>query len=95
VTDEPLEPAEPQPPEASAPTAPQPVEPEEPAPDARESTPDVPERRHGSVVLGLVFVVLGALFLLDEIWPDFLAWKYIWPIALIAVGVAILLRGRR
>ena len=38
---------------------------------------------------------LGAFFLVDEVWPDFLSWKYVWPIALIAVGAAILLRARR
>jgi len=46
-------------------------------------------------VLGLVFVALGVVFLLDEVWPDLVAWKYVWPIALIAVGLAILLRARR
>ena len=54
-----------------------------------------PERTGGGVALGLVFVVLGAFFLVDEVWPDFLSWKYVWPIALIAVGAAILLRARR
>ena len=53
------------------------------------------ERRPGGVVLGLVLVALGALFLVDEIWPDFLAWKYIWPLALVAVGAAILVRSRQ
>jgi phage shock protein C len=54
-----------------------------------------PERRSGAVVLGLLFVGLGILFLLDVAWPDFLSWEYAWPIALIAVGVAIVLRTRR
>ena len=49
----------------------------------------------GAVVLGLVFVVLGVFFLVDEIWSDFLAWKYVWPIALIAVGAAVLVRARQ
>jgi|RhiMethySRZTD1v2_1073278.scaffolds.fasta_scaffold274003_2 phage shock protein C len=49
----------------------------------------------GAVVLGLVFVVLGAFFLVDEIWSDFLAWKYVWPVALIAVGAAVLVRARQ
>jgi phage shock protein C len=53
------------------------------------------ERSPGGVVLGLVLVALGALFLVDEIWADFLAWKYIWPLALIAVGAAILVRTRQ
>lgn len=53
------------------------------------------ERRSGAFVLGLVFVVLGVFFLVDQAWPDFLSWKYIWPLALIAVGAVILLRPRR
>lgn len=53
------------------------------------------ERPGGAFVLGMVFVALGLFFLLDAVWGDFLAWKYVWPIALIAVGAAILLRPRR
>jgi phage shock protein C len=53
------------------------------------------DRRSGAFVLGLVFVALGVFFLADEIWPDFMSWTYIWPVALIAVGIAILLRPRR
>jgi len=53
------------------------------------------ENRSGAVVLGLVFVALGILFLLDVAWPDFLSWRYAWPIALIAVGLAIVMRSRR
>ena len=52
------------------------------------------DRRRGAIVLGLIFVALGIFFLLDDFWPD-LDWKYIWPIALIAVGFAIVARGRR
>ena len=54
-----------------------------------------PSGTPGAVVLGLVFVVLGVFFLVDEIWSDFLAWKYIWPIALIAVGAVVLVRARQ
>jgi phage shock protein C len=54
-----------------------------------------PERTSGAVLLGFVFVVLGAFFLVDELWPDFLSWQYVWPVALIAVGLAILLRAKR
>jgi phage shock protein C len=53
-----------------------------------------PERTSGAVLLGFVFVVLGAFFLVDELWPDFLSWQYVWPVALIAVGLAILLRSK-
>jgi phage shock protein C len=52
------------------------------------------DRRRGAVVLGLIFVAVGIFYLLDDFWPD-LDWKYIWPIALIAVGFAIVARGRR
>jgi phage shock protein C len=52
------------------------------------------ERRRGAAILGILFVVVGIFFLLDEVWPD-LSWQYIWPVALIAVGLAIVLRGRR
>jgi phage shock protein C len=52
------------------------------------------ERTSGAVILGFAFVVLGAFFLLDEFWPDFLSWQYVWPIVLIGVGAAILLRAR-
>jgi len=109
MTDQPLEPAVPQAPEPStaAPATPE----EEPEPEGAVSAEPGsvtaepaaataepargPERRRGSVVLGLVFVALGVVFLLDEVWPDLVAWKYVWPIALIAVGLAILLRARR
>ncbi len=53
------------------------------------------ERPNGALLVGLAFVVLGVFFLFDEVWPDFLSWRYIWPIALIAVGVAVLARARR
>jgi len=52
------------------------------------------ERRRGAAIFGLVFIVLGIFFLLDEVWPD-LSWQYVWPAALIAVGFAIIVRGRR
>jgi phage shock protein C len=56
---------------------------------------ETPDRTTGAVVLGLVFVVLGMVFLTDEVWPDFLSWQYVWPVALIGVGLAIIFRGRR
>lgn len=64
---------------------------EEPVPASTEPS----ERTRGAVLLGLVFVALGAFFLVDEIWADVLAWRYVWPIALIAVGAVVLLRARQ
>jgi len=52
------------------------------------------ERRRGAAIFGILFIVLGIFFLLNEVWPD-LSWQYVWPVALIAVGLAIVLRGRR
>ena len=71
---------------------------DEDAPPAAADVPPAVARvggTSGAVVLGLVFVVLGVFFLVDEIWSDFLAWKYVWPIALIAVGAAVLVRARQ
>jgi phage shock protein C len=62
---------------------------------APASTAEPAERTRGAIILGFVFVVLGIFFLLDELWPDFLSWQYMWPIALIAVGVAIIVRQRQ
>jgi phage shock protein C len=67
----------------------------EPEKEAAPESGEAPERTRGAVLLGLVFVVLGVFFLVDEIWPDFLSWQYIWPVALIGIGIAILARARR
>jgi phage shock protein C len=69
--------------------------PEEPWGAIEPTTREPRDQTSGAVALGLIFVGLGAVFLADEIWPDFLSWRYIWPIALIVVGGAILLRARR
>lgn len=53
------------------------------------------ERTTGAVVLGALLVLTGGFFLLDEAFPDFLSWNWIWPLALIAVGAVVILRARR
>lgn len=53
------------------------------------------DRTRSAVALGIIFIALGAVFLADAIWPDFLSWRYVWPVALIAIGAVILLRSRR
>ena len=63
-------------------------------PDRDLDEEDDLERRRGAAILGILFVVIGIFFLLDEVWPD-ISWQYIWPVALISVGLAIVLRGRR
>jgi phage shock protein C len=73
-----------------------PEAPEPGTPEAeRAATAPPRERTSGAMALGLLFIVLGALFLVDEAWSDFLAWKYVWPVALIVVGAAVLVRARR
>lgn len=47
-----------------------------------------------AVVLGLLFIAIGALFLLDEYDVIALDSYYIVPLLVIGVGVAILLGGR-
>jgi phage shock protein C len=87
----------PEEPETVVGPAPEPREPGEPGepPESPAPPPPEAERARGAVILGLVFVALGAFFLVDEIWPDLLAWEYVWPLALIAVGIAVLARARR
>ena len=68
--------------------------PEESDAAAPVGEPRTPES-HGGAVLGIIFIALGAVFLIDEIWPDVLSWRYVWPVALIAVGAAVLFRARR
>jgi phage shock protein C len=68
--------------------------PEEPW-EGTAPTEAAPAERTSGVALGLIFVGLGAAFLANEIWPDFLSWRYVWPIALIVVGAMLLLRARR
>jgi phage shock protein C len=64
--------------------------PEEARPAAAEE-----DRTKSAIALGLIFIALGVVFLADAIWPDFLSWRYVWPIALIAIGAVILLRSRK
>lgn len=49
----------------------------------------------GSVVIGVVFFVLGVGFLLDslEVWDVRLG--YVWPVLLIGLGLSIILRAGR
>ncbi|NLT36403.1 MAG: hypothetical protein GXX83_10965 [Gaiellales bacterium] len=46
------------------------------------------------MIAGIVVVILGLLFLARQFWGSFWDWSRLWPVALIAVGAYILLRGR-
>jgi predicted membrane protein len=52
--------------------------------------------RHGFRGAGwLILMVIGGFFLIDDIIPDFSMHRYIWPLIIISIGLAILLRPRR
>lgn len=43
----------------------------------------------------LVMVLIGGIFLVNDIYPEFSFRRYMWPMALIVVGLFIILRPRR
>jgi uncharacterized membrane protein YhaH (DUF805 family) len=47
----------------------------------------------GSVIWGLIFIVLGVLFLLDQLDVLDLKAAYILPVVLIVIGVTFLISG--
>ena len=62
-------------------------------PDEPASPVAEPRRETGRLVLGGSLVVLGLVLLLDRLAPDLD--ELFWPVAVIAVGVAIILVGLR
>ena len=48
----------------------------------------------GALVAGLLFIVLGLLFLLDRLSGINLDARWVWPVLLIGLGVAGLVRSR-
>jgi phage shock protein PspC (stress-responsive transcriptional regulator) len=47
------------------------------------------------MIAGVILIAIGALFLLDQFLP--IAWfsfQHLWPLVIIAIGVAILMQGR-
>jgi phage shock protein C len=51
------------------------------------------KRDHGNVIGGLVLVVLGLLFLGDNLLPNFRFGDY-WPVILIVIGGGLLWKSR-
>jgi predicted membrane protein len=43
----------------------------------------------------LILILIGGIFLLNEIYPDISFRRYMWPVAIIVVGLFIILRPRR
>jgi len=54
-----------------------------------------PRRDRGAIVFGVFFLLLGAAFLLDRLDVWTLQARYLPPIVLIALGIAVLLGARR
>ena len=57
------------------------------------------ESGRGHMIAGIILIVLGSLFLLDRVswmfrWPYWLSFGYLWPLILVAIGVALLMRSR-
>ena len=52
--------------------------------------------RRGGVIPGVILVVVGALFLVNMLFPQLRLdiWK-LWPVILIAIGVGMMFRPRR
>jgi phage shock protein C len=63
--------------------------------DAVGGPPPAGAPRVGTEVIGLGLVALGAFFLLRLLVPDLFAARYVWPLVLIVLGLALLLRGTR
>jgi phage shock protein C len=58
-------------------------------------TPGVPERGPAApVVLGLAFIVVGGMLLVERILPGF-SWRYLGPALLIALGVLLVANKAR
>jgi|SRR5215207_900892 phage shock protein C len=62
-------------------------------PDQPPGPPSEPRRETGRLVLGGSLVVLGLVLLLDRLAPELD--ELFWPVALVAVGVAVMLVGLR
>jgi phage shock protein C len=62
-------------------------------PDQPSGPPSEPRRETGRLVIGGSLVVLGLVLLLDRLAPELD--ELFWPVALVAVGVAVMLVGLR
>ena len=53
----------------------------------------------GQVISGAILTALGVLFLLDRLdwlrWPSWARFAHLWPVILIAIGIAMIFRSRR
>ena len=50
--------------------------------------------RHGGYFIAIILIIIGVIFLLGNFF-SWLAWKYLWPVVLIVIGLLIILSPRR
>ncbi len=66
------------------------------AEEVRRATGD--ERRN-QIIAGAILTALGVVFLLDRLdwlrWPSWARFAHLWPVILIAIGIAMIFRSRR
>ena len=55
--------------------------------------PIFPKSNNGSIVGGLILIVLGGLFLLDNFFPR-IHFFDLWPLVLIGIGAALIINSR-
>jgi hypothetical protein len=55
---------------------------------------DEPRRNRAALVFGIFFVIAGVVFLLERLGVWDFEFRYVVPLLLIALGVAVLLGGR-
>ena len=52
------------------------------------------KKRNGPAIAGMALIVIGSLFLMDNIFPDFCFEDY-WPLILVAIGLGLLMSARK
>lgn len=67
--------------------------PQDPAGPQQEPAPHARRADQPNFFVGVVLIVLGFLFLLNNILPDFDFGDY-WPVVLIVTGIVFLMRSR-
>ena len=58
--------------------------------------PDKPAERKKAPIAGYVLIIIGVIFLFERIFDwnlfHYLAWRYIWPMLLILLGIHLVIR---